>query len=151
MITINLSISTVIMQLSLASWLKLTSGLLFSLALNASLACLGPQSEDYVLIDSLPDAATKQNIVAKVRLLKAQDRSATVEVIDPIKGVKAKQIIQIEVSLSSCSWLAARTRFRGGNRAEKLSDQYFIAGEFKTVEKGDLVFIGSWKNGEKIH
>ncbi len=136
--------------MSLLTSLKLASGLLCSLAVSSSLACRGPQMEDYVLLNSLPAAALSESVVAKVRLSKAQDRNATVEVIEPIKGVKEKQIIQIEVSNSSCSWLSARGRFSGGSTGQKISDQYFIAGQFKPGKKGELIFIGSWRDGKKI-
>lgn len=138
------------MQLSQLTSLKLTIGLLFSLAVSSSMACLGPQMEDYVLLDSLPAPALSESVVAKVRVSKAQDRYATVEVIEPIKGVKEKQIIQIEVSNSSCSWLSARGRFSNHNTDQKLSDQYFIAGQFKPGKKGELIFTGSWRDGKKI-
>jgi hypothetical protein len=117
---------------------------------SASLACLAPSMEDYVLLDVLPEAANSQPIIAKVRLLKSQDRSATVEVTDAIVGTEKKAIIQIQVSNSSCSWLSARSRFSNSSPNKAPSDIYFIAGEFSLDKDKKQVFIGSWRDGKRI-
>jgi hypothetical protein len=124
----------------------IVSSFLFS---NIAQACLGPHSEDYVLLDNLPAKANERTIVAKIKLLVSKDRFATVRVIEGIKNVKVGQEFDLEVSPSSCSFLEGRIRFMHKEKKELGSDIYLLAGDWKQF-KDKRVFVGGWRNGEFI-
>jgi hypothetical protein len=114
-------------------------------------ACLGPSEEDYVLLSTLSDDAKLQPVVAKVQVLTRTDQSAKVQVIDAIKGVKPKQQFTIHTSGTSCGWLDAKSRsFQPGKKSAN-SNIFFIAGSWRTNERPENGFIGSWKKGKRVN
>jgi hypothetical protein len=118
-------------------------------ALNTQ-ACMAPTEEEYVLLDELPSAAKLQPVVAKVKILTRSDQSAQVQVIEAIKGVKVKQEFTVHTTGSSCGWLDARSRFSQGNLKQGKSNQFFIAGDWRTGDKSASHFEGSWKRGNFV-
>lgn len=125
--------------------LLLSSALLFSFS---SQACLGPQYEDYVLLDSLPATANEKSIVAKVKLLANTNRVGRVRVIEAIKGVVEGQEFEVQAGRKSCSHLESRIRFTDYmDESEKanVTDIYYLAGEWRQ-EMGKQVFVGEWRD-----
>ena len=120
------------------------------------LACRGPQLEDYVLLDALPNAAHEQAVVAKVQVVSRQDQAATVVVVEAIKGVFLEEKIELKTGGSSCSWLEAGSRFfnRQGTAAGKATppNSYYIAGSWlSTPQQGDTrTFTGAWRGQARV-
>ena len=78
---------------------------LFSISFSPNLfACRAPQFEDYLLLDALPVAAHEQAVLAKVQVISRLNQTATVVVVEAIKGVVLNEKIEIKTSGSSCSW-----------------------------------------------
>jgi hypothetical protein len=142
--------------------LKTFLALLCIISSTMTHACLGPDSEDYVLLDALPPSANTQLVVAKVRVISRQDNKATVVVMEPIKGAQlgagTGTEFVVTTSGSSCSWLDARTRFFNGQSAAhvRLSNIYFVAGEFIESDvkndqgKQGKRFKGSWRRDARV-
>jgi hypothetical protein len=94
-----------------------------------AIACRGPQSEDYVLLDALPNSATKEAVIAKVIVTSRKEHEATMKVLEAIRGVKSGEELTIYTSGSSCSWLDAKSHFFNLARSVKrpdLNHQTFI-------------------------
>jgi hypothetical protein len=135
------------------SYLKLFATLGLGLALisqTPAFACLGPQSEDYVLLDDLPSQANLQPVVAKVEVLSRAEQSAVVRVLEPIKGVTLGQEFEVVTSGSSCSWLDRRTRFFKNDQSKVKSNIYFIAGEIVLTTHSKKQFQGSWRADKRV-
>jgi hypothetical protein len=138
--------------------LKTTFTLCMALLCASAIACLGPQSEDYVLLDALPASATKEAVIAKVFVTSRKDHEATVKVLEAIKGVKSGDVLTIYTSGSSCSWLDARSRFFQPSAADKITNSeaslvYYIAGDWKPdARQGNkMLFTGAWRGQTRIH
>jgi hypothetical protein len=135
---------------------KFVTVLLFVVFSSNSFACLGPQSEDYVLLDALPTASYEQDVVAKVRVIFRKDGEATVVVVEAIKGVTLNEKIKLRTSGSSCSWLDAKSRFFQQDAAvleSKNVDVYYIAGSWQlTPQQGTTRnFTGAWRGQTRVH
>lgn len=128
--------------------------LILVLVHSVCLACRSPDSEDYVLLNQLPPSAKQQQVVAKVELIKLDkdNQSASVRVVDAIKGVKKGEVIKLVTTGSSCSWLSQHHRFGNGSGVDKLhaSGIFYIAGDWKQRES-QQVFSGAWRNNQRIH
>jgi hypothetical protein len=136
--------------------LRILTVLLSVVFSSNALACLGPQSEDYVLLDALPTASYEQDVVAKVRVIRRKDREATVVVVEAIKGVTLNEKIKLRTSGSSCSWLDAKSRFFQQDAPVLESnnvDVHYIAGSWQfTPQRGATRnFTGAWRGQTRVH
>ncbi len=130
--------------------------LLFVLVMHSAgnaYACLGLDSQDYILLQKLPSTAMTQEVVAKVVVLSPEPLavadSVIVSVIDGIKGVNKGEMLHVSLSGSSCSYLANQWEFVKG----KQPNFFYIAGDIKPPEVGEGLkqFHGAWRGDKRAH
>jgi hypothetical protein len=117
---------------------------LASLAAPA-LACLGLSFEQSVLLGAVPPAAKDSEVIARVEIVDVRvlqrpgQRAfpvARARVLQSIRGVTDRQIVEIEASESSCG---------GGLSREDVWRQGFIAGRFvQFFQNEPRLFTGRW-------
>jgi hypothetical protein len=109
------------------------------------MACRGLPFERRILLDAIPPAAEKSEVIARVEILDVHIRQlpelraftvARARILQSIRGTTDGQIIEIFAQASSCG---------GGLDHSTVGHQGFIAGRFYQYA-GETFFRGSWNN-----
>ena len=107
------------------------------------LACRGPQYHQTILLDAIPPAAERSEVIARVEILEVHIRelpglrpfpAARARVLESVRGTTDEQIVEIYALESSCG---------GGLDQRAVGRKGFVAGRFQKI--GDQVFFdGRW-------
>ncbi|MHC4041627.1 hypothetical protein [Bradyrhizobium sp. 23AC] len=110
-----------------------------------AVACRGPQFEHRILLDAIPPAAEKTEVIAKVEIIEVNIHEipgmhpfhvARGRVLQSIRGTSDGQMLEIYAEPDSCG---------GGLDQRALGRIGFIAGRFRQIFS-QMFFEGSWTN-----
>ena len=132
------------MGAGLAVSIRVAAGAVLALLVLTApvLACRGGQYHK-ILLDAIPPAAERSEVIARVEIVEVQIRElpglrpfhvARAHVLQSIRGTADGQIVQINAEPTTCG---------GGLDQSAVGRKGFIAGRFHSIAD-ETIFIGIW-------